>query len=133
MAVSNPLLPGESHFISLSKAKEMTLRYSTEKNNILKPDLTNPNILLTSETFDREAFDKLLAQAGCVGIRVYFGMDANLTIKIIAVGVDEDNKDILPSPLTEAIEGGEENGGVIVEEGRPCPPNCPPDDGLLNQ
>ncbi len=119
---TNHHLSGDTNLISLSTAKEMTLRYRTEKGNVLKSGYEN--ILLLSETFNRDAFDKLLSQSGCVGVRVYFGMNADLTIKVIAVGVNADDRDILP--LTENAELISDDEGVIVEEGRPCPPFCPP-------
>lgn len=123
MSSSNlSLLPGVNHLISLKQAKEMTALYRNEKENILKPEFQGKNVLLTCETFDRSAFDEVLAQSKCAGVRIYFGMNADLTIKVIVVGVDSENKDILPTNTTAAITSG---GGIIVEEGRPCPDFCP--------
>lgn len=118
---NNPLLPGANHFISLAEAKEMTARYRDEKENILAPEYQGKDILLTCETFNREAFDALLAEEGCAGIRIYFGMTPEKQVRVIAVAVDADNNDILPS----ASAGATLNGGKIVEAGQPCPPWCP--------
>lgn len=118
------LLPGVNHFISLETAKEMTARHRTKKENILIPELRNTDVLSTCETFNREAFDTLLAEKGCVAIRIYFGMNVDSKVKIIAVGVNESNEDILPSPGTAALAGAVGNGN-IVEQGQPCPPFCP--------
>lgn len=125
MSSTLSLLPDDNHFISLEKAKEMTALYNSEKNAVLKPEFQGQNILSVCETFDRSAFDTLLAETGCAGIRVYFGMTPALKVRAIIVGVDQDNKDILP-PAGSAGGGSASSGdGVIVEEGRPCPDFCP--------
>ncbi|MEI9943718.1 MAG: hypothetical protein WDN26_05800 [Chitinophagaceae bacterium] len=116
-------LPQGSQFISLEKAVAMTKRYRTEKVNVVKPEYQN--VLLICETFNRQPFEVLLAEKNCVGIRIYFGMDEKLTVKVIAVGVDESDADILPSGSQEKPDGPTDRG-EIVEEGVGCPPTCPP-------
>ena len=113
-------LTGDSHFISLQQAIEMTSRYRAEKEKILVPPLQEKGILPICETFDRSAFDALLAETGCMGIRVYFCMDAALKVKLVIVGVNSKNEDILPA--ANALTDGEE----IVEDGQRCPDYCPP-------
>jgi hypothetical protein len=122
MPSSTPLLPGVNHFISLEKAKEMTALFRAEKENILVPELRNQHILTICETFNREVFDALLAETDCVGLRIYFGMDPGLKVKVIAVGVNGNNQDILPPNGSPALTQG---NGVLGEEGVPCPPLCP--------
>ena len=115
------LLEGENHFISLSEAKVMTARYMANKENILKTEYQDQNILSRCETFNREAFDTLLAETGCVGLRIYFGMNESLQVRTIIVGVNAENQDLLPEEVAK-------NGGgefEIVEYGRPCPDFCP--------
>ena len=107
------LLPKADHFISLEQAKQMTATYRAEKENILP----------FSETFERTAFDALLAEDGCEGIRIYFGMNADLMIKVIVVGVNDKNMDILPQEQGSTMAAGD---GKIVEEGQRCPDYCPP-------
>ena len=116
-------LSSESHFISLQQAIEMTTLYRSQRENVLAPGLKG--ILLTCETFNRTAFDALLAEPDCVGIRIYFGMDKDLTVKLIVVGVNEKDEDILPSASSTA-----EDGKTISENGLPCPPVCPPSSPL---
>jgi hypothetical protein len=111
---------GGSHFISLQQAIEMTSLYRAEKENILAPKFRDQGILPICETFDRNAFDSLLAESDCIRIRTYFCMDTNLNVKLVIVGVNSNNEDILPAGNT--LSGGEE----IVEEGQRCPPYCPP-------
>jgi hypothetical protein len=102
--------------IPLQQAVEMTTRYRQEKENILDAPNRNKGILPLSETFDRSDFDIILAQKGCVALRIYYGMDDSLTLTAIIVGVNDKNEDILPAD--------QENG--ITEEGVKCPPYCPP-------
>lgn len=107
-----------NHRIPLQQAIEMTKRYRANMEGILKPEHQGKGILHLSETFDREAFDALLAQPGCTGIRIYYSMDQNLKFHAIVVGVNSQDQDILPSADTSTTDG------TIVEEGRTCPPIC---------
>ena len=121
MSISNSLPTANAHFISLGQAIDMTTQYRSDKETILATAYQNQDILPESETFNRNAFDTLLAKEGCEGIRIYYGMDENLKVHAIAVPVNENNEDILPDhdTLTESNED-------IVEEGQRCPPICPP-------
>lgn len=118
---TNTLPSANSHFISLPVAEEMTATYRSDKEAILATAYQNQNILPLSETFNRDAFDALLATDACAGLRIYYGMDENQKVHAVIVAVNEDNEDILPvsSSLTE-------NDPVIVEEGQRCPDLCPP-------
>jgi hypothetical protein len=120
-----------THRISLEKAIKMTTLYRQQKDMVLKHDYFGRDILPLSETFDRKAFDALLAQPGCTAVRVYFSMDDTLKLHLIAVGVNDNNQDILPGVDTATIIGNEEGSGenddegIIIEEGVRCPPSCP--------
>ena len=52
-------------FISLSKAKEMTYRYQSKRENILKSSYQNKDILAISETLEKDQLEKLLKLPGC--------------------------------------------------------------------
>lgn len=114
-----------NHFITLQKGIDMTALYRQEKENILALPYKNLNILPLSETFDRAAFDTLLAETGCISVRIYYGMSEDLLVHAIIVGVNESNEDILPpaqNPLsTEAL-----TDYVILEQSIRCPPDCAP-------
>lgn len=114
-----------SHFIPLEKAIEMNALYRSEKENILAEKFTGQNILAVCESFDRAAFDRLLAQPDCAGIRIYYGMDETLKVHAVIVGYNAQDQDILPSVTTSARSTEDEFGGV-VEEGNRCPDICPP-------
>lgn len=98
----------DEHRISLETAVAMTSRLRSQDQKRLP----------ISETFDRTAFDRLLAQPGCAALRIYYGMDEAMQTRAIIVGVDEKNEDILPTPENPA--------GEIVDISKLCPPFCAP-------
>ena len=108
--------------ITLDQAVSMTTLFRTQKEIILQPKLQGKNILPLCESFDRAAFDKVLSQPGCTGIRIYLGMTPDLQVRTIIVGVNANNEDILPKSTPSTAE----DEGTIIEEGLSCPPTCPP-------
>lgn len=114
-----------NHFISLSTAIDMTSRFRSQREEILKAGYQNLNVLPVCETFDRTPFDVLLSKSGCSGIRIYYGMDENLKIHAIIVAVNGDNEDMLPSSELTATE--EED---LIDNANRCPDLCPPSSPL---
>lgn len=125
MSIKEDPFPGMDHFISLEEGIQMTTRYRRDYEKILTETMKGKDILPRSETFNREAFDKVLAQGGCEGIRLYYSMDEKEKIHIIAVGVDAENRDILPLNENRSVVQD-----MIIENGARCPINCPPDSEL---
>lgn len=115
-----------SHQITLKQAIELTTHYRKEKDQILKTEYAEKNTLAISETFNRTAFEELLSQPGCVSIRAYYGMDENKNVKLLFVGVNANNEDMLPA------EGSNAGGATIQDVGQRCPPVCPPVGSPLN-
>lgn len=115
-----------NHFISLDTAKEMTKRYRDNNESILENASKGQNILPLCETFDRSAFDTLLAKTGCTAIRLYYGMDVDLKIHAIVVAVNGNDEDMLLSSSSSSSIDVED----IVEESRRCPDSCPPPSDL---
>jgi len=113
-----------SALIPVQQAIEMTTLYRREKENILDEAYRDKNILPFSETFDRADIDTILGASDCVKLRIYYGMDDNLLVHAIIVGVNSEDRDILPTsgqkPSTDS------GGGGIGEDGIRCPPTCPP-------
>jgi|WetSurMetagenome_2_1015567.scaffolds.fasta_scaffold166631_1 hypothetical protein len=61
-------------------------------------------------SFNRGAFDKILAQNGCEEIKMYWAQEKDGKFTVVLVGVDAAGKDMV--------------AGSIMEMSRPCPPWC---------
>jgi hypothetical protein len=66
--------------------------------------------------FDRNIYEKILAQPGCVGIRQYFAQKDDNAVTLVMVGVD--------------VKGNDMIDGTIGELAQICPPLCAPDTQL---
>ena len=108
------------NFISLQTAKTMTTNYQSGKENLLKTNLQNQGILPICETFGRAAFDTILSDTNCQKVRVYLCLATGNKVRVLVVGVNANDEDILPS--------GTEN--KIIEDGVRCPDVCPPASAL---
>lgn len=60
--------------------------------------------------FGRDIIENLLAQEGCVGIRIYYGLDTSGKKELVLVGVDADEDDMV--------------NGKIADLAFPCPTRC---------
>jgi hypothetical protein len=60
--------------------------------------------------FGRNAFEKILAQVGCIGIRYYYAQNDAGEPVLVLVGVDGKGQDM--------------QTGFIAEMSMPCPPFC---------
>ena len=112
-------MPG-TNFITLSSATTMTSNYRSQKETMLKTTLQGKGILPVCETFGRAAFDTILSDSNCVKVRVYLCLDSNTKVRVIVVGVDVNDADILPSGTEDKI----------IEDGQRCPDQCPPSSAL---
>lgn len=108
-----------NHFISLAQAIQMTTAFRENRDTILADPYKGANYLPNAETFDRAAFDAVLAQPACEQLRIYYGMDTEMKLHAIVVGVDAGGQDILPEPTSS-----ENTGKEIIEVGQRCPPEC---------
>ncbi|MEK6510017.1 hypothetical protein [Myroides sp. C4067] len=92
--------------ISLEKAVELT--HSYQENNA---DLPKSYFIGTNK------LNELLSQNGCIGVRIYPGLDkATNKVNLVLVGVDQEAEDL--------------TNGVIVDHLVICPPLCPKDSKL---
>jgi hypothetical protein len=130
-------LPGLSHVIPLDQAAAMTKRYRDHRNEILKPEYANRDILAICETFNKIPVQHLVASDECVGLRIYYGMSEDLLCHAILVGVNSKGEDILPDTSSnfggEGDGDGEDDGGEgggTLEDSIRCPTVCPPDSPL---
>ena len=87
------------HQISLEQARELVHNHQR----------TAPPGAERCGYFPRTAFDAILVQPGCAGIRFYHGRDASGKATLLFVGVTKDKVDMLDT---------------IIENHQPCPPQC---------
>jgi hypothetical protein len=99
-------LPARDHRISLADAAALTKSCRTARLGEEK-----------AGAFHRDQVLELLNQPGCVGLRIYYGRQADGKPALVLTGVDKADNDI--------------TGGTILERHLPCPPYCG-DDNALN-
>ena len=92
--------PTYNHEIGLTEARDLIARYKR----------SHPGTLSAS-AFTRVAFDRILSQPGCQGIRAYYAQTPEGRMTLVLVGVDELGHDI--------------DDGELAEMAYPCPPFCP--------
>jgi hypothetical protein len=121
-----------NHVISLKEAIELTTRFRKNRRLITKDRFEDACILPLAETFDKEAFRRFMDNENCKGIRIYLGMQEDLTIHSVIVGVDADNRDMLPKDSTMQLAAFAEAtiDNEILENASRCPPDCPPPSDL---
>jgi hypothetical protein len=91
----------EDHNIPLPEAAELTANYRA----------ANPPGVVIGHYFGQEAINNILAQPGCVGIRIYYGQTTvGAEKKLVITGVDASENDMYT--------------GVLAEHGFPCPSVC---------
>lgn len=75
---------------------------------------------LQAHFFGNEIIKQLLAEEGCVGIRIYYALDENGQRQLLLVGTDSKGEDLLPAPGGRTDEGG----NIIADYSLPCPSYC---------
>lgn len=96
----------EGEVISLDDGRSFTSNYRTANPGAIK-----------AHTVGKNRLNSILNQTGCVGVKMYYGLDEEDAKCLVLVGVKEDGSDM--------------TGGVIVERNPPCPPYCD-DQSALN-
>ncbi|MFL5740655.1 MAG: hypothetical protein ACJ75B_10590 [Flavisolibacter sp.] len=123
--------------ITLDQAIKMTTLYRALRSKLPDTGILPQSSLLLCETFSRDIFDFILAEPGCTGMRIYYGMSDDNKLKAIIVGINDKNEDILPSSAPSAVSTATTTStgdptsdpdptGGIGEDSNPCPPFCPP-------
>jgi hypothetical protein len=105
----------------LSKASQWTRNYRDKNPGAPK-----------GHCIKKHQLDAILNQPGCEGIRVYYGLDEEGNRKLILVGIDVDENDIITETgITSFLRAAETDGGIsepssaaIATELPPCPPCC---------
>lgn len=93
------LPPKKDHRITLADAAALTKAHRSANTGGPK-----------AHYFDRSAFDAILAQPGCAGIRLYHAAEENGDPTLVMVGVDGSGADM--------------TAGTLMEQAWPCPPYC---------
>jgi hypothetical protein len=91
-------LPSRDHHISLAAAAAITKRYQAANPKAEK-----------AEAFHGDQVAAMLSQPGCVGLRVYYGLNQDGTAAVVLTGIDSTDNDLT---------------GMLLEYGFPCPPIC---------
>jgi len=91
-------LPARDHRISLADAAALTKSYRAVKVGEEK-----------AGAFHKDQVLELLNQAGCVGLRIYYGRQPDGKPALVLTGIDKGDKDLT---------------GTILEQHFPCPPMC---------
>lgn len=122
-----------SSFISLEEALEMTADYNSNRESILKPEYQGKNILCIHESFEKEKVDVLFSKPGVVGLRIWYGMDAEQKVHAILVGTNTQGQDVIylnslhsSASSTVATQVMTEENNPILENGQRCPEECGP-------
>lgn len=126
--MSTNQIPENQHNILLQTAIDMTTTYRQNREEILADEFKGQNILPKSETFNKDAFVPFFNNEDCKALRIYYGMDEDLKVHAVVVGVNEANEDMLPAAnITET-----EDPNMILELATRCPPDpdCPPSSPL---
>lgn len=105
----------EDHSITLAAAEQMMTVF--QKDNPYKT---------YAWYFSRKAIEQLLAQEGCVGIRIYGGLKQDGQFSPVLFGVAPEGKDLVGGGLSKAIF--DSTGVGPMEVAIPCPPYCPEPD-----
>jgi polyphosphate kinase 2 (PPK2 family) len=93
-------LGAEKHEIALNEALQLVANFRKD------PQASKSQ----GASFDRGAFDKILAQPGCEKIKMYWAKDQNGKFTVVVIGVDAAGKDMIEGPVMDRI--------------LPCPPMC---------
>ncbi|WP_207515793.1 hypothetical protein [Longitalea luteola] len=99
--------------LSLEKAKEMIEAWQNQEPEAVKSFL-----------YGRKIFEQLLQVPGCVGIRVFNGIDDNGQQALVFVPVGEKNQNILNYSVT-TTEGIVVVEAPVADGGLKCPTYCP--------
>ena len=102
-----------NHQIEEREAHDMIARLKDMKSVIMCEEYKEADIIPLCETFNKEDLIDLLSQPGCDNLRIYLGMDTEDKIRLVLVGVDSNENDLLTN-------------SIILENGKRCPTECPP-------
>ena len=97
----------EGHMVDLRLAARWTKRYREENPGETK-----------AQFFGCDILNQLLNEPGCMGIRVYYGIDDDGKKQLILVGANAEQNNLLPTD-----QGSD--GSAVANGGQSCPTSCP--------
>lgn len=100
--------------IDLATAKAWAANY--------RATLPDPNKDTLAHFFGFTIIQKILAEPGCMGLRIYYGIDNLGKKQVMLVGADASGVNLLPTAM--ALDLNDEN--TIADVSFPCPSFCPP-------
>jgi len=103
--MASPLQPRD-HRLPLAAAARYTAAYRRGR----------PHDPAHAFAFNREAYDAILRQDGCAGVRTYLARRDDNALTLVLVGVD--------------AQGNDMTSGELMQEPDICPPACPADSAL---
>ena len=131
-----------NHFIDRAEAKRLITNYQEMQYELVNPNLVKAQkeygVLPTWEAFNEKSILAILAQPGCEGIRIHYGLkkedkSGEIVPMVVAVlvGVDKEGNSMwgaaaVTKPAAKmqvmATERGAGDEGVILEDSQRCPP-----------
>ncbi len=128
-----------NHFINKEEARKLISNFQEMKYELVNPKYDalqkEYGVLPTSEAFNNSSILAVLAQPGCVGLRIHYGIKKELLegtevplMVAVIVGVRKDGTNMWDAiaatetsaqPITTRSTEGE---GVILEDSQRCPP-----------
>ncbi|GAA0565436.1 hypothetical protein [Chitinophaga japonensis] len=126
--------PDAGKFISLKEADRLIKNYDEKEKKHGKKDFTKAYF------FGKDKIKELLDCEGCVGIRIYYGVDLDGDgiddKKMVIYAVNKEGKNMPyypPKPKTAGLgfmspapdDGGDGDDGKALDEGLGCPSYCP--------
>ena len=76
----------EGEAIELTEAAALTANYRSQNQGVAET--------VKAHFFGREILQKILAQEGCAGIRMYYGLDDEGAKQLVLIGVKADGQDM---------------------------------------
>ena len=81
--------------------------------------IKNPPEEIEAHFFGSDIILGILAQTGCVGIRIHYALDDSGAKQLILVGAYENGNNIWPSAQPDSNQAG-----IMADGSWPCPPFC---------
>ena len=96
--------------VSFAGHKSQSISFKEAQGLINTSKRITASNAVVAQYFGKDIVDKILAQPGCVGVRMYYGKHANGKSGVLIIGVDKYGKDMV--------------SGILAMPTMCCPPYC---------